>query len=32
MKQTVLRNYAKLIARMGINIRKGQDVIVYSIF
>ena len=29
MKQTVLRNYAKLIARMGINIRKGQDVIVY---
>lgn len=29
MKQTVLRNYAKLIARMGVNIRKGQDVIIY---
>ncbi|MBO4318211.1 MAG: aminopeptidase, partial [Mailhella sp.] len=29
MKQTALRNYAKLIARMGINIKKGQDVIVY---
>ncbi len=28
MKQTVLRNYAKLIARMGVNIRKGQDVII----
>ena len=30
MKQTVLRNYAKLIARMGVNIRKGQDVIIYA--
>ena len=29
MKQTVLRNYAKLIARMGVNIQKGQDVIIY---
>ena len=29
MKQTILRNYAKLIARMGINIQKGQDVIIY---
>ena len=29
MKQTTLRNYAKLIARMGVNIRKGQDVIIY---
>lgn len=28
MKQTVLRNYAKLIARMGVNIQKGQDVII----
>ena len=28
MKQTVLRNYARLIARMGVNIRKGQDVII----
>ncbi len=26
MKQTVLRNYAKLIARKGVNIQKGQDV------
>ncbi len=30
MKQTVLRNYARLIARMGVNIRKGQDVLIYS--
>ena len=29
MKQTLLRNYAKLIARMGVNIQKGQDVIIY---
>ncbi len=29
MKQTVLRNYARLIARKGINIQKGQDVIIY---
>ena len=29
MKQTVLRNYARLIARMGVNIRKGQDVIIW---
>ena len=29
MKQTVLRSYAKLIARMGVNIQKGQDVIIY---
>ena len=29
MKKTVLRNYAKLIARKGINVRKGQDVIIY---
>ena len=29
MKQTALRNYAKLIARMGVNIQKGQDVIIY---
>ena len=28
MKKTVLRNYAKLIARMGINVQKGQEVIV----
>ena len=29
MKQTVIRNYAKLIARMGVNIQKGQEVIIY---
>ena len=28
MKQTVLRKYARLIARKGANIQKGQDVIV----
>ena len=28
MKKTVLRNYARLIARMGINVQKGQGVIV----
>ena len=26
MKQTVLRNYARLIARSGVNIQKGQEV------
>lgn len=30
MKKTVLRNYAKLIARMGINVQKGQEVIVIA--
>ena len=28
MKQTTLRNYARLIARVGVNIQKGQDVII----
>ena len=28
MKQTVLRRYARLIARVGVNIRKGQEVII----
>ena len=28
MKKTVLRNYARLIARMGINVQKGQGVII----
>lgn len=28
MKQTTLRSYARLIARVGINIQKGQDVII----
>ena len=29
MKQTVLRKYARLIARTGINIQKGQEVLIY---
>ena len=28
MKQTILRQYARLIARAGVNIQKGQDVII----
>ena len=28
MKQTVLRKYARLIARIGANIQKGQEVII----
>ena len=28
MKKTVLRNYARLIARMGGNVQKGQDVVI----
>ncbi len=28
MKKTVLKNYARLIARIGVNVKKGQDVIV----
>lgn len=28
MKKTLLRNYAKLIARMGVNIEKGQEVVI----
>ena len=28
MKQTTLRSYARLIARVGINIQKGQDAII----
>ena len=28
MKKTVLRSYARLIARVGVNVRKGQEVIV----
>lgn len=30
MKKTILRNYAKLIATMGVNVRKGQDVIIQA--
>jgi aminopeptidase len=28
MKKTVLRKYAKLIVRVGANVRKGQEVVV----
>ena len=28
MKQTVLRSYARLIARVGVNIQKGQEVVI----
>ncbi|MBQ4600912.1 MAG: aminopeptidase [Oscillospiraceae bacterium] len=30
MKKTVLREYAKLIVRCGVNVQKGQEVIVYA--
>ena len=30
MKKTVLREYARLIVRMGVNVQKGQDVVVYA--
>lgn len=30
MKKSVLREYAKLIVRCGINVRKGQEVLVYA--
>jgi len=30
MKKTILRNYAKLIARKGANVQKGQEVIIYA--
>ena len=30
MKKTVLREYARLIVRKGINVQKGQDVLVYA--
>ena len=29
MKQTILRKYARLIARVGANVQKGQDVLIY---
>ncbi len=28
MKQTILRKYARLIARVGVNVQKGQEVII----
>ncbi len=30
MKKTVLKEYARLIVRSGINVQKGQDVLVYA--
>ena len=30
MKKTVLREYAKLIVRCGVNIQKGQEVVIYA--
>ena len=30
MKKTVLREYAKLIVRRGVNVQKGQDVLIYA--
>ena len=30
MKKTVLKEYAKLIVRCGINVQKGQDVLIYA--
>ena len=30
MKKTVLREYAKLIVRVGVNVQKGQDVLVHA--
>ena len=30
MKKTVLRSYARLIVRCGVNVQKGQEVVVYA--
>lgn len=30
MKKTVLREYARLIVRRGVNVQKGQDVVIYA--
>ena len=30
MKKTVLREYARLIAQVGANVQKGQDVLIYA--
>ena len=30
MKKTILREYAKLIVKSGINIQKGQEVVIYA--
>ena len=31
MKKTVLREYARLIVRSGVNVRKGQEVLIYAV-
>ena len=30
MKKTVLRDYARLIVRRGVNVQKGQEVVIYA--
>ena len=30
MKKSLLKNYANLIAKMGVNVQKGQDVYVVA--
>ena len=30
MKKTVLREYARLIVRCGVNVQKGQEVLIYA--
>ena len=30
MKKTVLREYARLIVKMGVNVQKGQEVLIYA--
>ena len=30
MKKTVLREYAKLLVRCGVNIQKGQDLMIFA--
>ena len=30
MKKTALREYAQLIVKMGVNVQKGQEVMVYA--
>ena len=30
MKKTVLREYAKLIVKCGVNVQKGQEVLIFA--
>ena len=30
MKKTVLREYARLIVRCGVNVQKGQEVMIHA--